>query len=230
MVFKGAIFDLDGTLANTLGDLRTAMNGMLREFGYPLITPEQTLQNINYGAKMFVTKSLPKEVQSDENTVNKAYAIYEKYYDIHHLDSTCPYGDAVNQVKILKDNGYKLAVLSNKQHKYTVSIVDKLFGRDMFDVVLGHDSTGKQAPVFPHKPDPSSCNYVAERLGLDNSDIAYIGDSHIDMQTAKNAGMESFGVTWGFRQPDFLVENGARHIIPSPEKIAETIINSSIAR
>lgn len=218
--FKAAIFDLDGTLANTIDDLTTGLNLMLEEMGCPLLTVEGTLAAINCGAKKMVGKVLPPEVRDDEKLFKKAYDTYLQKYDEHYLDKTVPYDGEIEQIRILKEHGFKLAVISNKQDVHTVKIVEKLYGKNEFDIVMGFDPDRG----FPTKPDPASVDYIISQFGVDKSEVAYIGDSDIDMQTGKNAGLTTFGVTWGFRSPELLVQNGADDLIKDPRDISSVLL------
>jgi len=210
---KAAIFDLDGTLANTIGDLHTSMNQMLSELSYPLIDEKILLSSINNGAKEFVRGCVPAEVANNEEKLCEALAVYQKAYRIHYLEKTYFYPGMNEALKKLKESGIKLAVLSNKNDEMVKKIVSKLQDGDYFDLMWGYLE-------LPHKPDPSSALCIAKKLGVDPSETAFIGDSDIDIKTAVNAGMIPIGVTWGYRDKEILAQNGAKYFIESPEKLS----------
>ncbi len=207
-MIKGVIFDLDGTLAYTLEDLRTSMNLMCEEMGYPLRSTQDILDAVNYGSLEFVRRSLPEEVQTDEELVKSCHKSYSGHYTQHYLDKTVLYDGIDELVHTLKDRGLKLAVLSNKGDVHTVNLTKKLFGDEMFDHIQGH------MPEFPTKPDPSSALYITEEIfNCKANEILYVGDSNIDMETARNAGFFACGCTWGYRSVDILIQSGASALI-----------------
>ena len=209
-MIKAAIFDLDGTLCYTINDLRTAMNAMLAEFGFPLRTVEGILAAINFGAHEFVRRSLPEEAQGDPELVERCYACYVGHYDKHYLDTTYAYPGIPELIAGLREDGLKLAVLSNKGDSHTKALISKLFPAGSFDVVLGGTDR------FPTKPDPTSALWIARELGAEPDEVLYVGDSDVDMKTADNAGFFACGVSWGYRAPDVLAANGARRIVERP--------------
>lgn len=213
---KGIIFDLDGTLADTLGDLTISMNEMLSHYGFPHRSSEELLKFINRGALSFVKSSLPSEVQSDDSFVESAFHIYNEAYMNHYLDTTYLYDGMYDTVTKLKSDGFKLAVFSNKQNIQTNAIVKKLFGDDMFDIVMGHAE-------FPHKPNPEAVFYILETLGITAEETIFVGDSDVDVKTAQNSGTYPVGVSWGYRPPEFLTAVGAKTIINKPAEIFDII-------
>jgi phosphoglycolate phosphatase len=206
-MYKYFIFDLDGTLVNTLSDLKNAMNRMLRELSFPEVDEAGVLKAINHGVVEFVKGCLPEDVRNDEELLNKALEIYQGYYTKGYLINTAPYPCIPEALEYLKSKGVKMAVFSNKQDDMTRAICDKLFP-GVFDTVLG-GRTGR----FHHKPSPEGALYIADVLGADPDEIAFVGDSDVDMHTAKNAGMHPIGVSWGFRPAELLTELGAETII-----------------
>jgi phosphoglycolate phosphatase len=209
---KGFIFDLDGTTANTLGDLKTAMNEMLTANGFPERTDTELLGAINYGARRFVQLSLPEKYRDNDDFITERHLEYTACYDRHFSDTTYLYPGIADTVAGLKKRGLKIAILSNKQHSHCTAIIDKLFPADTFDMVLGQTE-------LPHKPDPTSAFVIAGRLDLRPSEIVFVGDSNIDMQTATSAGMFPVGVSWGYRQPSVLLEYGAQLIISNADEL-----------
>ncbi len=209
---KGFIFDLDGTAANTLGDLKTAMNEMLAANGFPERSETELLGAINYGARKFVQLSLPEQFHNNEDFITLRHREYTACYDRHYTETTYLYPGIADTVYELKRRNYKLAILSNKQHNHCAKIINKLFIADTFDMVLGQTE-------LPQKPDPTSAFVVAGRLDLRPSEFIYVGDSHIDMLTATEAGMFPVGVSWGYRPPSVLREYGAKLIIDKADEL-----------
>ncbi len=213
-MIKGVIFDLDGTLAYTIEDLRTAMNLMCKEMGYPERSVEDILAAINCGSLEFVRKSMPVEHQSNEELVKHCHKIYSGHYTQHYLDKTVLYDGIEELVHKLKNKGLKLAVLSNKGDEHTVKLTEKLLGKGVFDHIQGYK------PEFPTKPDPTSALYITrDILGLEPSEILYVGDSNVDMETSRNAGFFTCGCTWGFRTKDILVKSGASALVNKAEEL-----------
>ncbi len=211
-MFKAAIFDLDGTLAFTLEDLRTGMNLMLKEKGYPERSLDDILYAVNCGALEFVRKSLPEEHRTNEELVHECHDIYSAHYAKHYLDKTVLYPQIEETIKALKAKGLKLGVLSNKGDKHTKDIVNLLLP-DTFDHVQGY------MPEFPTKPDPTSALYITEKFGCKPSEVLYVGDSNVDMETARNAGFFACGCTWGYRGKDVLIASGANVLIDNAKEL-----------
>ena len=205
-MFKYFIFDLDGTLAYTIGDLRNAMNLTFEKYGFPPLDDAKVLAAINYGTREFVRKSLPEDVEQNEDFINEVIDEYLKIYDENCLVYTKPYEYVSAILGYCKENGAKMAVYSNKHDPCTKRIVATLFP-NVFDAVLGGGTE------FPHKPMPDGALYIAEIFGAKPDEVAFIGDSDVDMATAINAGMHPYGVSWGYRPAELLVEKGAEGII-----------------
>ena len=215
-MIKAVIFDLDGTLANTMPDLQTAMNGMLTKLGYKTRTRVELLGFINRGSREFVRRSLPKEVQGVEFILDSALQIYEDEYSRCYDDKTIAYTGINDLITNLKAKGIKLAVLSNKQDPFVKRIIEVLFGKDAFKIAMGQST-------MPVKPNPTAPHYIAKHLGVKPNNCLFVGDSDVDMETAKNAGMTSVGVAWGYRPKESLQEAGANYLIDEPKEILEII-------
>lgn len=213
-MIKAIIFDLDGTLADTMYDLKTAMNTMLRGYGYPERTREELISFINKGARYFVWKSLPDGTADspDCDSVTEALKIYNESYAKCYLDETREYEGVTKALLALKSKGVKTAVLSNKPDRFVKDIADKLFP-DIFVCALG------QGP-FPTKPDPAAAFMIAEKLNVSPEECAFVGDSDVDMTTAINAGMLPVGVSWGYRSEECLTAAGAKKIIHTASELA----------
>ena len=224
--YKAIIFDLDGTIADTGGDLSNAINLMLGSFGFAKKSREEILKHINFGARAFVKGCLPDDLITlfDDSFLDEALSRYKKFYAEHYLEETKLYDGIADLVRFLHENGVKMCVLSNKHEDMTKRIVGELFDKNYFVEVVGGSITEHGSVRFPHKPEPDSALYLAERMEVESYEILYIGDSDVDMKTAINAGMFPLGVTWGYRAESVLVEAGARKIARSPREILEFIV------
>lgn len=212
--FKGAIFDLDGTLACTLPDLQYSLNTMLRTVGYPELDEAGVLRSVNYTVRKFVRLSLPEEVQSDEAEVDRCLEIYTGIYSEHFCDHTYIYEGLADAIAKMKAAGVRLAVNTNKAHGHASAMIEKLCPPGTFEIIIG-------AGIFKGKPDPTGAFHIAEKFGLKPEEICYIGDSNVDMETAGNAGMRAVGVSWGYRDETVLRETGADVIVHSAQDILD---------
>ena len=209
---KAFIFDLDGTLINSLEDLADAVNLMLIENGYPQRPLELFPQYIGEGVQKLVEQSLPSEAIAHAN-LEALVADYQRHYEATWKNKTRPYDGMTDVLETLRQRGLKIAVLSNKPHHFTQLCCDHFFPADSFAAVLG------AREGVPRKPHPQAAHELASQLGVSISDCAYVGDSGLDMQFAVNAGMYPVGVLWGFRSESELRENGAQHLISRPEEL-----------
>ena len=212
--FKGAIFDLDGTLACTLPDLQYSLNTMLRTVGYPELDEAGVLRSVNYTVRKFVRLSLPEEVQSDEAEVDRCLEIYTGIYSEHFCDHTYIYEGLADAIAKMKAAGVRLAVNTNKAHDHASAMIENLCPPGTFEIILG-------AGIFKGKPDPTGAFHIAEKFGLKPEEFCYIGDSNVDMETAGNAGMRAVGVSWGYRDETVLRETGADVIVHSAQDILD---------
>lgn len=217
-MFKVAIFDLDGTLLNTLEDLANACNHALNKFSFPTHNIEEYKKFIGNGIYKLVERAVPNN-KKDKETVDKVLKTFSDYYNEHMIDMTKPYDGIVELLDELRAKGIKLAVVSNKKHEFTIEIVKKYFG-DRFDIVFGHRENYKE------KPDPTSVLEVIEKLNILKSECIYIGDSNVDILTAKNAGVKSVGVSWGFRDTEELANEGANYLADNNIELLNIILNS----
>ena len=215
---KAVIFDLDGTLADTLDDLGCAMNGMLRHYGWPERSREELVQFINRGARIFVARSMPEGSYKDisDDIVTEALGIYSDCYSKCFNDKTHPFDGIPEALAALSSAGIGLGILSNKQDKFVKLIAGKILP-NTFGVVRGQGE-------YPEKPSPEAALATAAELGALPEECVFVGDSDIDMKTAVNAGMFPLGVSWGYRSPDVLREAGACFVAENPGKLAEYII------
>lgn len=208
--YSAAIFDLDGTLLNTLGDLCAAANAGLASHGYPPITVEQTRERVGNGIRNLMMRSLPEG--TEDAVIDACLAEFRKYYEAHLHDLTHPYEGIPALLRALHGQGVKTAVLSNKYDPAAKKLIDYFFP-GIVNLTLG------ERPDVPRKPDPTSAREVLTLLNAAPEDTLYIGDSGVDMQTAKNAGLTTAGVTWGFRSREVLLENGANFLADHPAQL-----------
>ncbi|RYD47193.1 MAG: HAD family hydrolase [Verrucomicrobiaceae bacterium] len=211
----GLIFDLDGTLVDSLRGISGSLNHALSQSGLPNHPIETVRGFIGNGARLLIERAAsPAEGEDLYLTLEEAF---KTHYDVSWPEGTAPYLEIVEMLEFLQTAGHPLAVLSNKPHEFTETIVKKLFPSVTFAAVLG------QRAGIPHKPDPAGALEIAKVFGLDASQCALIGDSTMDIETAQNAGMASIAVTWGFQDHPRLVEARADLFAHSPAELLEII-------
>jgi phosphoglycolate phosphatase len=212
MYFKAVIFDLDGTLLDTLEDLADSTNCALRSCGYP----EHSLQSYKYfvgnGIRALVESALP-ETERTENNLNRCVESMKAEYARRWTNKTLAYPGIPELLEGLGHRGYGLNILSNKKDEMTREIVAKLLSSWHFDVVQGARS------ATPKKPDPAAALGIAARIGLPPEQFLFVGDTAIDMQTARAAGMYGVGALWGFRPAEELIAGGARILLSNPQDL-----------
>ena len=213
-MIKAAILDFDGTLANTLPDLKITINLTRETYGLSPVTEEDVLLHVNNHMPVFIRRMIPE--LNDEALWDEALQRYYAFYDDHYLSETVPYPGIPEILAKLKKNGVKLAVMSNKNHSHITKMVAALFP-DIFDCAWG------TIPEVPAKPNPARAFLIAEELGVDISEIAFIGDSDLDMLTACNAKAIPVGVAWGYRPADVLRANGAAYTPENAESLYEIL-------
>jgi len=204
------IFDLDGTLLNTLDDLAESANFALRECGYPERTRDEIRQFIGNGVEMLIRRAVPDGTPEDK--IQECLAIFKIYYLHNSNNYTKPYDEITDLLKVLKKKGFKIAVLSNKFDKAVKKLCeDYFFG--LIDMAVG------QSPDVAQKPAPDGVKKIINELGADKSKTVLIGDSETDVETAKNAGIYFVGVLWGYRDEQTLTEAGAKEFVSSPKML-----------
>lgn len=209
---KAFIFDLDGTLIDSLADLAEAVNRMLEQHGYPRAPLSAFPRYIGDGVRALVTRALPQDVLEKED-IEARIADYQRHYADTWRSETRPYTGMLETLDDLHARGMKLAVLSNKPDHFTKLCCAHFFPDVPFMPVLG------ARPGVPRKPDPQAALEICRELQVLPEDCAFIGDSGIDMATAVNAGMLPVGVRWGFRGEAELLEHGARELVSHPDDI-----------
>lgn len=213
--YKAVLFDLDGTLINTLDDLADAANYMLRHFGYPEFDTEAYKYKVGNGMRRLMERALPEDHRTTAD-IDAAMDVFMPYYSEHSLDKAKQYDGISDVLQKLRNMGIKTAVITNKAHAAAVKILDNMLP-GCFDVIFG------QREGVPTKPDPTSANTVISELGVLPNECIFIGDSGVDMQTANNTGAFALGALWGFRTKDELIENGAMAVIEKPAEILKFI-------
>lgn len=213
---KLVIFDLDGTLLDTIDDLALSVNHVLQKRGYPTHSTEQYKYFVGNGVKRLIERALPAQICTEE-LVASVQEDYFIYYADHGQDNTKPYPGILKLLKELKKRDIALAVASNKHHRATVELIEHYFGIDTFCTIFG-----KREGCYP-KPDPTIVHDIIKECGVAKEYVLYVGDSSTDMLTAANASVCSVGVTWGFRMREELEEHGANHIIDSPLELLDLI-------
>jgi len=212
MKFKAVLFDLDGTLLDTLDDLADSMNASLRRFGFPPNPVDTYRYLVGDGLMNLVSRALPPD-HRDEATINEVACAQWDEYSRNWANKTRPYEGIPELLEGLQDLGITLCILSNKPDDFTHMIVRKFLSKWRFAVVRGQD---KDTPI---KPNPSGANQIAKELGLATRRFLYVGDSNTDMRTANAAGMFAVGVLWGFRSKNELIAAGAQALIDRPNDL-----------
>lgn len=207
------VFDLDGTLLDTIQDLSTACNLALKGQGYGFsYTAEEYKYLVGNGTRVLCERML-KNQNPTAKQVDALYEAFKEQYAVHAMDETRPYEGIVQMLAALKKQGVKCAVLSNKPHAFTTQLIAQYFENGTFACVYG------QRDNIPRKPDPQALHQLMQELDVSGQQVLYAGDSGVDMQTGKNAGVYTVGVSWGFRQKEELWQNGADAIVDEPMQI-----------
>lgn len=215
-MYKLIIFDLDGTLLDTVDDITNSVNFALTQYNYPTQTRENIQSFIGNGLTKLIERSIPPELCYPDY-VSMVRHEFMKHYAIHSETLTKPYNGIDNLLEKLQEKGYKLAIASNKVHSATQTLAKKYFSTIHFCEVFG------QREGIPTKPRPDVLNEIVKLTGVLKSDVLYVGDSGVDAQTARNAGIDFVGVLWGFRSKNELLENGASCFIERAEELLEII-------
>lgn len=216
MQYKAVIFDLDGTLLNTLEDLANSMNQVLKSQRLPTHDIEKYKYFVGNGMYNLVLRTLPPD-KREESYVKHCHALVTEEYGKRWADTTKPYKGIPELLDKLTALKYRLAVLSNKPHEFTSLIITKLLRDWSFDAAFG------ERPGIPRKPNPAGALEIASLFNIPPEEFLYLGDTGTDMVTAKAAGMHAVGVLWGFRKADELLKNGADLLIKTPADIFEIL-------
>ena len=213
---KLVIFDLDGTLLDTIADLAGATNYALAQLGYPTHDTDAIRTFVGNGINKLLERALPANEQTEEN-VMRMRSYFVPYYDAHNADLSSPYPGIEVLLQRLQDNGIEIAVASNKYQEATTKLVKHYFPTIQFAEVLG------QRENIPVKPHPTIVFDILNKTGIDKKEVLYVGDSGVDMQTAQKAEVDAIGVTWGFRSRTELETFHPLGIIDKAEELMDYI-------
>ena len=217
---KAVIFDLDGTLTCTAADLLTGINYMLAHcFGFAPNSMEEMMTAVNFCerdyveamVKLGIEKSGRHDIVPDEKMIDNCVSVYTDHYGEHYCDETYVYEGLTQVIGKMKESGLRLAVDTNKKAEHADDIVRRLLP-GLFEIVVGDG-------MYVHKPDPEGALKIAAQFGVRPEEILFVGDSDVDMKTAKNAGMIAVGVSWGYRDEETLWKTGADYLVKTPAEL-----------
>lgn len=208
------IFDMDGTLLDTLEDLRDSVNFALEKYKYPKRTIEEIRNFVGNGVKVLVDKALPGGTENEY--FDDVFKTFKSHYAENCNNKTKPYAGMIPVIKKLKDDGYKMAVVSNKSDR-EVKNLTKIYFDGLIDLAIG------QSDKIRKKPYPDEVEKALELLNSVADESVYVGDSEVDVMTAKNSNLDLIAVLWGFRSRDVLIDNGATVLIEKPEEIIQVL-------
>lgn len=215
MKYKMVIFDMDGTILNTLEDLADSVNFALRVYHMPERTIEEVRRFVGNGIKKLVERAVPDN--TPEKETREVFETFQDYYRKHCAVKTRPYEGVIETIQALRKNGIRTAVVSNKADYAVKSLCEEYF-YGLFDVAIGETEDRRR------KPYPDSVYAALEQVHLELEEAVYVGDSEVDFQTAKNAGMDVIMVGWGFRDEGYMKEQGAEFVIHNPNEILDYVL------
>jgi phosphoglycolate phosphatase len=216
MIFEAVVFDLDGTLIDTIDDIGDAVNRVLSNKKFPTHSNSAYRNFVGDGSRMLIERALPEKFRNDK-VIDACFKEYIDDYSLHYNVKTKPYDGIPHLLDALSDRGLRLAVLSNKPDAITKACVKTFLSTWDFDVVSG------QRDSVPRKPNPQGALETAQKMSIPPSHFLYLGDTAVDMKTAVSAGMFPVGVLWGFRPLKELMENGACAVIEEPMALLDII-------
>ena len=216
MTIKGMIFDLDGTLLDTIEDLRDSVNLAMDRFGYARYTSADIKQKIGDGMKVLIQRCLDEE--ASEALVEEVIQVFLQDYNRRQFDKTAPYDGILDMLRTLNAKGIQVGVISNKQNANTQSIVAHYFKEIAFTFVSG------EIQGIDRKPDPTLTLRCVDAMKLASNEVLYVGDTKVDMLTGHNAGLKTVGVTWGFRDRQELIDHSADFLVDHPGELLKFII------
>ncbi len=197
------IFDLDGTLVNTVGGLTYSLNLAFRKNALPEVNVNQTSKAIGNGILITIRRLVPND--TSEETIQKCFRDFREFYKMHYMVETVPYTGMLRTLRALKTRGYKLAVATNKLDEIAKEMLSTMFP-DIFDMIVG------DSPLFPKKPDPAIINHIVASFHVSKEETVYIGDSEVDVESAANAGVDLILVDYGFHRSEDFLKIKAKHI------------------
>lgn len=220
-MINSCIFDLDGTLLNTLADLRESTNYALKKFDFPVRSTEEIRNFVGNGLRMLIRRAVPNF--ADEETVDRVLAEMKAHYREHYHDGTVPYDGILPFLRKMKNCGFRMAIVSNKADPM-VQLLWTLYFDDLISVAVG------ELEGVARKPAPDLVKIAMHRLGCTAENAVYIGDSEVDIETAKNAGLPCLSVGWGFRDEEILHNAGAKTIYHSPAELQEALMSYPLTK
>ena len=216
MTCKAVLFDMDGTVLDTLDDLADSVNRSLAEFSLPSVETSVVSRNLGNGAAYLIRHCVPQD--TPDKLYEQVLAFYKPWYDAHCRIKTRPYEGIPELMRDLKAQGLRLAIISNKPDP-AVQELAAFFFPGLAEIVVG------ESPSIRRKPSPDTVLAAVSRMGLAVDDCVYVGDSEVDIETARNAGMSCISVTWGFRDEKVLVSSGATRLAHTPTELQERILS-----
>ena len=213
---KAVVFDLDGTLSDTISAIARAVNLTMDHFGYPTHDEGAVRRAVGNGATTLIRRLMPTELADNDELVLAARKKYDDMYALTYMETTDTYDGVKEAVRALKDKGLKIAVFSNKQDEYVKALIKQYFPDDTVTVARGQTD-------LPIKPDISGLVKILEQLEVSADECVFVGDSGVDVKTAQNADMDFIGVSWGFWGRERLAESGSEVIIDDPEEFIKII-------
>ena len=214
-MIKGLIFDVDGTLIDSIGDIHYCVNLALKEFGFDEVEYDFVKLNTGRGFRILIQDCLPQV--RDEKLIDEITKVYSAYYGKHYNEKTKAYDDIHDALRKLQEFGIKMGVNSNKKDSYTKDLMSTIFPDIKFTAVYG------ERPGIKNKPDPTTTFEIIEMMNLEKEEVLYVGDSEVDIRTSKNAGLNSIGCKWGFRGEEILKKENATFIIDNPLEIIDIV-------
>lgn len=211
------IFDLDGTILDTLEDLMISLNVALQKNKLPERSLEEVRSFVGNGIGLLIRRAVPSD--ADDDTIRQVHADFTAHYKIHSADHTRPYEGIPQLMKQLHENGRRIAVVSNKAD-YAVQDLCQHYFPGLIDFAVGEREGVRR------KPEPDSVNEIIRLSGISKESVVYIGDSEVDIQTAKNAGIDAIIIEWGFRDRDYLIEQGASVLAATPAELSELLYST----
>lgn len=218
-MIKAIIFDMDGTILDTIKDIAGAVNYILEKYEKPVRTVDEVKSFVGNGLRRTLELSLG-DMENKDEFIDSIFTEFTEYYKVHSSDNTKPYDGIVDAIRILKEKGYKTAVVSNKRQEAVEELCVKFY-EGLFDIAIGEQDGLKR------KPDPAMVNKALDYLGVTKEEAVYIGDSEVDIKTAVNSGLKGIYVSWGFRGAKLLMENGAKVVVANPEELLKVIASCS---
>ena len=214
MKYKIVLFDMDGTILDTLQDLADSVNWALRTCGLSERRFEEIRRFLGNGIFNLIRRSVPEATPQEKE--DEVRTVYKRHYEQHCNDTTRPFAGIPEAMRILRERGYRLACVSNKPDDDVARLAEQHFAGLL-------DDWSGPLPGMPIKPAPDLCDRILERAGLTREEAVYVGDTEVDIETARNAGMDCIVCAWGFRDEDLLVEAGAKTIIHRPEELLDLL-------